>query len=95
MRTTKSVSEIYWPLKSGQTGKVKKWFVSIPLVEDMPKRENFPRFIGNLGTVNEVLALIIDYQNWLDHLAKQRKRNNRIDRARNLCNSVPGSSEGQ
>ena len=87
-------------LKSGQTGKVKTWPVSIPLVEDMPTRQNFPRFIGNLGTVKEVLALIIDYQNWLDHLAKQRKRKNRlernrIERASNLYKSVPGSSQGQ
>ena len=82
-------------LKSGQTGKVKKWFVSIPLVENMPTRQNFPRFIGNLGTVNEVLALIIDYQNWLDHLLKKRKRKNHLERASNLCNSIPGSSKGQ
>ena len=82
-------------LKSGQTGKVKKWLVSIPLVENMPTRRNFPRFIGNLGTVNEVLALIIDYQNWLDHLTKQQKRKNRLERASNLYNSIPGSSKGQ
>ena len=56
-------------LKSGQTGEVKKWVVSIPLVEDMSTQQSFPRFVGNLGTVNEVLALVIDYQNWLDHLA--------------------------
>ena len=82
-------------LKSGQTGNVKKWLVSIPLVENMPTRRNFPRFIGNLGTVNEVLALIIDYQNWLDHLTKHRKRKNRLERASNLYNSIPGSSKGQ
>ena len=82
-------------LKSGQTGKVKKWLVSIPLVENMPTRRNFPRFIGNLGTVNEVLALIIDYQNWLDHLTKQQKRKNHLERASNLYNSIPGSSKGQ
>ena len=82
-------------IKSGKTGKVKKWFVSIPLVEDMPTRPNFPRFIGNLGTVNEVLALIIDYQNWLDQLAKKRKQKNRQERARNLYKSIPGSSSGQ
>ena len=82
-------------LKSGQTGKVKKWFVSIPLVEDMSTRQNFPRFIGNLGTVNEVLALIIDYQNWLDRMLKKRKRKNHVERASNLYNSIPGSSKGQ
>ena len=69
-------------LKNHKSGQVKKWVVSIPLVEEMASRPNFPKFIGNLGTTKEVFALVVDYQNWFNSQRYRRKRQNRDNRDR-------------
>ena len=72
-------------LKSRRNGEIKTWTVAVPLVEDMPHRDNFPRFIGHLSSVQEVFRLFIDYQNWFNHIRNQHKRSKRA--------LVPGSAE--
>ena len=71
-------------------GVIKEWNVSIPVVADMPHRLNFPKFIGNLGSVEDVLRLIVDYQNWFGHLRNTQKRANK---ARKQREAIPGSFE--
>ena len=60
-------------LKSVKTGKIKKWKVAMPLIENMHHRQNFPKFIGNLANTNEVLRLLVDYQNWFGHIKNLQK----------------------
>ena len=72
-------------LKSFRTGEIRKWLIAVPLTEDMPSRENFPKYIGHLASVNDVLMQIADYQNWFNHMKNMRKRSRRAQ--------VPGSAE--
>ena len=32
----------------GKEGRIKKWLVTVPILEEMPYRRNFPAYIGNL-----------------------------------------------
>ena len=48
----------------GKEGRIKKWLVTVPILEEMPYRRNFPAYIGNLDTEEKIFRLFVDYQNW-------------------------------